>query len=256
MADGEPPVARVVEFSCVLVGNDAGGWSSVRLPKRVHHALGGDAARIPIVGTADGHAIRTSAMPMEGHHWFVFNRQMREATGKSAGDRVTFRIRRDLAERTVETPDDLARALAGHKALADFFESMSFSHRKEFIAFIDGAKQAETRARRVAKTVAKLAEARAERLAKDADRAVRSGQGAAEAKRLAKDAAKVAKTVAKDAALIAATVAKAAAYEYEDRLHDAALRGATALELGVVKAAGLVRGLVSVRRKVRKGGGL
>ena len=57
-------------------------------------------------------------------------------------------------------------------------------------------------------------------------------------------------------ALVAATVAKAAAYEYEDRLHDAALRGATALELGVVKAAGLVRGLVSVRRKVRKGGGI
>lgn len=154
------------------------------------------------------------------------------------------------------TPDDLARALAVHRAVAEFFEGMGRSHRREFIAFIEGARRAETRARRIAQTVAKVAEARARRLAAEAERAVRIGEGAARARRLAKDGAALARSLAADAALVAVTVAKARAHEYEDRLHDAALRGATAIELGINKATEAVRGLVSLRRRVRRGGGL
>ncbi|MFO0963611.1 MAG: YdeI/OmpD-associated family protein [Phycisphaerales bacterium] len=257
-APPDPPQApRRVEFSLVLAGNDVGAeWAAVRLPEKVHAALGGDKARIPLAGTADGFPFRTSATPMEGHHWFVFNRAMREATGKTAGDRVKFCVWRDLEPRVIETPDDLRRALRGHKAVADFFEKMSFSHRKEIIAWIDDAKRAETRARRVTQATAKLAQAHAERLAKEATQKVRSGEASAQAKKAAGEAARVAKGLAKDAAGFAVAAASSAAYEYEDKLHKSAVRAATAIELGAASAARALRGIVQARKDRRKGGGI
>lgn len=257
-APPDPPQApRRVEFSLVLAGNDVGAeWAAVRLPEKVHAALGGDKARIPIAGTADGFPFRTSATPMEGHHWFVFNRAMREATGKTAGDRVKFCVWRDLEPRVLETPEDLRRALRGHKAVADFFEKMSFSHRKEIIAWIDDAKRAETRARRVTQATAKLAQAHAERLAKEATQKVRSGEASAQAKVAAAKAGRVAKGIAKDAAGFAVAAASSAAYEYEDKLHKSAVRAATAIELGAASAARALRGIVQARKDRRKGGGI
>ncbi len=83
----------------------------------------------------------------------------------------------------------------------------------------------------------------------------RRAEAAAKARALAAKAAKRAKAAAKEVSVIAKVAATAAAHEYEDRLHDAAIKGATALELGAVKAAGALRGLVALRRKVRRGGG-
>lgn len=264
MAKKKASGAMWVEFACTLeAGEDGAEWSAVTLPARVHAALGRDRGRIPVVVEADGHAFRTSAMPMAGRHMFVFNRAMREATGKGAGDRVTFRVRRDTAVRSVRTPADLARALAAHPGLAEFFESMGVSHRREWVTFVEGAKKAETRARRVAKAAVRLAEERAASVAKEAERAARRAERAARgseagkrARELAAEAARRAKAAAKEATVIAKVAAKAAAHEYEDRLHEAAIKGATALELGAVKAAGALRGLVAFRRKVRRGGGV
>ncbi len=258
VAPKDPPKAsRRVEFTAVLEGNDAGAaWAAVLLPAKVHAALGGDKGRIPVAGTADGFPIRTSAAPMEGHHWFVFNRAMREATGKSTGDRVKFCVWRDLEERVIETPEDLRHALRGHKAIADFFEKMSFSHRKELIAWIDGAKQAETRTRRVTKAVAALAQRHAERIAKETTEKVKSGEAQAQAKRVATAAGTRAKAIAKDAAGIAMAAAASAAHDYEDRLHKAAVRGAAAIEMGANSAARALRGIVESRQKKRKGGGV
>ncbi len=78
---------------------------------------------------------------------------------------------------------------------------------------------------------------------------------AAKARAVAAEAARRAKAAAKEVSVVAKVAAKAAAHEYEDRLHDAAIKGATALELGAVKVAGVLRGAVALRRKVRRGGG-
>ena len=81
-ANDEQAPAKV-EFTYKLVGEQGYDVCAVRLPPKVHAALGGGKARIPIAGTADKHAFRTSAMPMGGSHMFVFNREMRDATGKA-----------------------------------------------------------------------------------------------------------------------------------------------------------------------------
>ena len=59
-------------------------------------------------------------------------------------------------ERSLLTPPDLGRALSKNKALRIYFESLSYTHRKEYIRWIEGAKKEETRKARVEKTLAML----------------------------------------------------------------------------------------------------
>jgi pimeloyl-ACP methyl ester carboxylesterase len=64
----------------------------------------------------------------------------------------------DTAPREVEVPADLAQALAHDDAARASFEGMPVSHRKEWVRWVTEAKKAETRARRIAKTVQSLHE--------------------------------------------------------------------------------------------------
>jgi hypothetical protein len=127
--------------------------AGVTLPASVKEKLGIAKARMPIAGTADGVPFRTSAMNMGTGHCFVFTRQLREATGKRAGDPVRFEIWKDDAPRTVEVPRDLARALSEDARAKENFAALSFTHRKEFARWVEEAKRPQTRARRIAKAV-------------------------------------------------------------------------------------------------------
>ena len=60
----------------------------------------------------------------------------------------------DAAPREVTLPDDLAGAL-DDQARA-FFDGLSFTHRKEWVRWVEEAKKPETRATRVDKTVEAL----------------------------------------------------------------------------------------------------
>lgn len=53
-------------------------------------------------------------------------------------------------------PDDLAAALAKNKSAAATFDKFSYSHRKEYVEWIEEAKRPETRAKRVGTTIEQL----------------------------------------------------------------------------------------------------
>lgn len=55
----------------------------------------------------------------------------------------------DYHNRTVTPSVDIAKALEQHAGLEAFFNSMSFSHKKEYIEAIEEAKKPETRQRRI-----------------------------------------------------------------------------------------------------------
>ena len=59
--------------------------------------------------------------------------------------------------RTAQVPDDLARALAGSKAAAAFFETLDGANRYAILYRVQTAKKPETRAARIARFVAMLA---------------------------------------------------------------------------------------------------
>jgi len=65
---------------------------------------------------------------------------------------------RDDEPRVVEVPGDLAQALERKPGLREFFDSLSYTHRKEYVRWIEEAKRAETRANRIEKALVLLSE--------------------------------------------------------------------------------------------------
>ncbi|HTI28603.1 MAG TPA: YdeI/OmpD-associated family protein, partial [Kutzneria sp.] len=62
----------------------------------------------------------------------------------------------DTAPREVEVPKDLEDALAADPEAHKIFDGLPFTHRKEYVRWIEEAKKPETRVNRVAKTLEKL----------------------------------------------------------------------------------------------------
>jgi uncharacterized protein YdeI (YjbR/CyaY-like superfamily) len=76
--------------------------------------------------------------------------------GVAAGDEVTVEIELADEPREVAVPADLARALSQDDKARAFFDQLSYTHRKEWVRWVESAKKAETRARRLAKAVESL----------------------------------------------------------------------------------------------------
>jgi len=102
------------------------------------------------------HAYRTTICDMGNGPSIPVRRSVREAAGIAAGQRVTVTLVLDGDERTVAVPPFLAKALTKTERTA--FDSMSYSHRKEYVEWIVAAKRPETRDRRVEKAREKLRE--------------------------------------------------------------------------------------------------
>jgi uncharacterized protein YdeI (YjbR/CyaY-like superfamily) len=91
-----------------------------------------------------------------GNQFFVpLNRENRVRAGVEAGQVVSVAIEVDDAPRVVEVPDDLARALRTAKLRARF-DKLSYTHQREYVAWINDAKRVDTRERRIAGTIDKL----------------------------------------------------------------------------------------------------
>jgi hypothetical protein len=120
-------------------------------------------ARPPVKVTIRGHTWRTTPGVYDGVGHIVVNRAAKAATGVDAGDRVRIRMELDTEPRTVEVPRDLAAALAADPAAKQSFASMSFTHRREYVQWVEEAKRPETRRRRIASTVARVRDGKPQR---------------------------------------------------------------------------------------------
>jgi uncharacterized protein YdeI (YjbR/CyaY-like superfamily) len=63
----------------------------------------------------------------------------------------------EAKDKTVFIPDDFKKLLTKNKLLANF-EEMSYSKRKDYVQWIEGAKQTETRTRRIEQALSKIKE--------------------------------------------------------------------------------------------------
>lgn len=134
----------------VLGGKTATG---IPVPPDVVDGLGsgkGPAVRV----TVARHTYRSTIMPRGGESWIPLSAEHRTAAGVAAGEEVDVEVELDTEPRTVDVPTDLADALDADARRA--FDALSYSNRRRHVLAIDGAKTAETRSRRIAKTVAEL----------------------------------------------------------------------------------------------------
>jgi hypothetical protein len=92
-------------------------------------------------------------MPMGGCHMMPVSRTLREGAGVKPGDTVVVVMERDDEVRTVAAPAVLKQALAKNKAAKGNREKLAFTYQKEMAVWIEGAKQEETRVRKLAKVM-------------------------------------------------------------------------------------------------------
>lgn len=119
------------------------------------------AGRRPAVTvTIGGHSYRTTVTPMGGRFLVPLSAENREAAGVAAGDEVDVDIALDAVPREVTVPDDLDRALGRDNPARAFFDALAFTHRKEWVRWVEESKKSETRNGRIEKTVAAMREGR------------------------------------------------------------------------------------------------
>lgn len=130
------------------------------VPPQVVEDLG--AGKRPAVHVTIGSYIYRSTIAVMGGQFMIpVSAEVRESAGVAAGDEVEVDVALDTAPREVAVPQDLAEALARDERARAFFQGLSYSNRRRLVLAIESAKAAETRQRRVAKTVRDLAEGRA-----------------------------------------------------------------------------------------------
>ena len=125
-----------------------------RVPFDLEEAFG--RARPPVKVTIRAHTWRTTPGVYDGIGYTVVNRAAKAATRVDAPDRVRVRMELDAEPRKVAIPRDLEAALAADPVAKKTFASLSFTHRREYVEWVDDAKRPETRARRIATTLARV----------------------------------------------------------------------------------------------------
>lgn len=106
-------------------------------------------ARAPVVVTINGYSYRSTIAHMGGPPFIPLRESHRAAAGVEAGIRVEVEVRLDEDVRTVELPDDLAAGLEAMPGGREAWEKASFTHRREYVEALLGAKKPETRSRRL-----------------------------------------------------------------------------------------------------------
>jgi len=126
--------------------------TGVEVPGEVVAALG-PSRRPAVKVTINGHSYGSTVAAMGGRFMLPVSAENRTAAGVAAGDQVEVELVLDGAPRVVTVPDDLRAALDAAPVAAQRFTALSYSHQRAHVLSVEGAKAAETRARRVAKVV-------------------------------------------------------------------------------------------------------
>jgi hypothetical protein len=113
--------------------------------------------RVRVKAWFDGVLYRGTLMRMgRSRDWLGITQEIRKKISKNPGDTVQVILEEDREERTIAVPEDLAEIFKTNKAESEFFHSLSFTNRKEYINWILAAKRQETRIKRVEKTIEML----------------------------------------------------------------------------------------------------
>ncbi|HEY3057756.1 MAG TPA: YdeI/OmpD-associated family protein [Chloroflexota bacterium] len=148
------------EFTTIAEGRKGGGIT-ITLPFDPAVAWG-DRARYDITGTIDDHGVRGKLTERDGAHVLELGPAWCRDRRVAPGAQVSVALRLEGPQVTAMA-DDIASALAAEPEARRFFESLATFYRKNFMRWIESAKQPETRARRIAEMVATLKAGKRER---------------------------------------------------------------------------------------------
>jgi hypothetical protein len=145
-----------IEYSATLEQHPGIDGTYIRFPYDTVEIFG-TKVQVKVKAWIDGVLYRGSLVNMGmGCHIIGITQAIRKQIGKKAGDTIQIIIEKDTEERTITPPADLCKAFEQNVQAAEYFHTLSFTNRKEYVNWIEGAKRSETRTQRLAVTIEKL----------------------------------------------------------------------------------------------------
>jgi hypothetical protein len=142
-----------IEFEGLVVQDGQGFF--IEVPADVVAALG-RGKRAPVLVTLNGYSYPWTIAVYGGKSYLGLRREVREAAGVAPGQKLAVSLAVDEQPRTVEIPSDLAGVLERDPDARSAFERLSYTNRKELVAWIEEAKRPETRERRLSEVRKRL----------------------------------------------------------------------------------------------------
>jgi hypothetical protein len=151
---GDSITASRIRFSATLLrpvaAAKAFAWTFLTLPKQASAKLP-SRGMTSVEGTFNGVAFGATLEPDgRGGHWLKVDRKLREAAGAEAGDVVSLEIAPVAEEPEPRVPADLRKALAAaHPKARAVWADITPVARREWVQWIQSARQQETRLKRI-----------------------------------------------------------------------------------------------------------
>jgi hypothetical protein len=138
-----------------VIQNAGGGGAFVEVPFDVEKAFGEKKPRVKaIIEVVPYRGLLTR---MGGpNHILIVLKGIREQIGRTFGDEVKITVELDAEPRVIDIPKDLMKELKKDKNAKAFFDKLSYTHRREYVMWINEAKRDETRQKRILKTIEML----------------------------------------------------------------------------------------------------
>lgn len=138
-----------IEFTGIIKQNGSMNAAFVEFPFSTEE-LFGKKGQVKIKALFDDRVeYRGSLAKMKSDcHILGLTQDIRKQLGKTFGDEVLISLTEDQEERTIAIADDIASVFNENPDAKNLFDAMSYTHRKEYIRWIEEAKKPETRENR------------------------------------------------------------------------------------------------------------
>lgn len=131
-----------------------GGWTYISIPEILEQDKWKPKG-VKVSGSIDDYPIKQLRLMRTGDMVFLpVGAAIRRTIGKREGDKVQVILFEDDSE--IVVPVELMECLEDEPAALKYFMQLSEGYKREYIAWINGAKQASTKAGRIAKMIGKL----------------------------------------------------------------------------------------------------
>jgi hypothetical protein len=120
------------------IQNAGGGGAFVEVPFDVKEVFGSERPKVRAL--IEGVSYRGTLVRMRGgHHMLIILKGIRERIGRTFGDEVRIVVEVDVEPRVVKIPADLMKEFKKDKAAKVIFDKLAYTHRREYVRWIDEA---------------------------------------------------------------------------------------------------------------------
>jgi len=142
-----------LSFECTL---DSAAGGGIKIPHDIRALFG--KARAPVVVTvraAREHTYRSTVAVYGGEYFVPLNKANAKAAAIEAGEPFAVTVALDDQPRVVTTPADLAAAIDA-AGVREGWDRLSYTHQRENVAAVEGARKPDTRKRRIQGVIDRL----------------------------------------------------------------------------------------------------